>query len=77
MTSAYVRSKMDFRCGTRMSLSAVRKPHMKKRVVNIVSASLLVLGRVSRAAEGVAFAMAIEEQTPVWSYGELYLQLYL
>jgi hypothetical protein len=50
---------------------------MKKRVVNIVSASLLVLGRVSRAAEGVAFAMAIEEQTPVWSYGELYLQLYL
>jgi hypothetical protein len=48
-----------------MSFSAVRKPHMKKRVVNIVSASLLVLGRVSRAAAGVAFAMAIEEQTPV------------
>ena len=29
----YVRSKIAFRCGMRMSLSAVRKPHMKNSVV--------------------------------------------
>jgi hypothetical protein len=34
---------MDFRCGIRMSLSEVRKPHIKKSVVTMAMALLLVV----------------------------------
>src|SRR5262245_16481663 len=45
---------MDLRCGTRMSLRQVRKPHMKKRVVTTAS------GRV-------VFAGVSETETGPWS----------
>jgi hypothetical protein len=37
MAAAYPRSKIDFRCGTRMSFSDVSNPHMKNNVVTMAS----------------------------------------
>ena len=48
----YESEKMDCKCGIRMSFMQVRNPHMKNRVVTMLSARLSVLeGPSSNPAE--------------------------
>ena len=51
---------MDLRCGTRISLSAVRNPHMKKSVVIMAMAGPVFWAGVAATLWLFTVAMAIE-----------------
>src|SRR5437764_8299636 len=58
---------MFFRCGTKMSFKAVRKPHIKNRVVAIAIAVLSVEGGAVAATGIRGAAIAMQYRTSIWA----------
>jgi hypothetical protein len=50
---------MDFKCGIKISLRQVRKPHMKKRVVTMAMAAPSVEVGVAVVAAGETFELVM------------------
>src|ERR1700752_4063278 len=55
---------MDLRCGTRMSLSTVTNPHMKKRLVTMASAPVCVVEVSLAPLELLTATFGIEKSRP-------------